>query len=514
MEPEHVEPRRMRPDLARNYRQGVNLITSATSAGILATVLGLGLFGIGRSLWLDEAWVANSIRQPTLGGMFFYPHWLQTTPPLFLLLVRAAVRLTKPSNVAFRAIPLLMALAAAGLMLAVARRVIGPRLAALATAFVVFNLTAIEYSRTLKQYSGELAASAALLLVASCYLVQPSRKYFALLYGTVAITLPLSYPSLFLLPGIVLAVWVTGGGFDALSLAGIAAAESVALYSLLIRFNLALRLSAFWDAANDNKMTAGLAVAVVFCLLASIRYAVVFLRRKPTPRDWMFLICALPCLLLAIAAAAGLYPIGHRNRLFSLPCFVLLAMMVAEDLLEVLKARQTAAVLAIPLTLGLAGFAIADQVIGARNVPEEDYSAAVAFLRQHAAASDLILVHACCQEGFLLYSAMDHWQPSHLLFGDTGWPCCTRGPDVYPRDLHPRRSTEAAVIADVDAKIPRGYSGRVWLLFTRRPTHWAYTGLDEGELWRKHLWARGCPPAAYLPFAGLAISPMDCMPAR
>ncbi len=497
----------------------MKLVTSATSAGILAAVFALGLFGIGRSLWLDEAWVANSILQPTLRGMFFYPHWLQTSPPLFLLLVRAVLPWTTPSNVALRAIPLLMALAGAGLMLTLARRVVGPQLAVLATAFVVFNLTAIEYSHTLKQYSGELAASAALLVAASCYLVRPGRKHFAWLCGTAAITLPLSYANAFLLPGIVLAVWITGGGLYALSLAGIAVTELLAMYDLLIQFNLAPRLPAFWDAAGDNTMTAGLAVAVAFCLLASIRYAVLFPRRKPTPRDSMFLVCALPCLLLATAAAAGLYPISHRNRLFCLPCFVLLAMMVAEDFLGILKARQTAALLAIALTLGLAGFAIADQVIGARDVATEDYSAAVAFLRQHVAASDLVLVHACCQEGFLLYSAMDRWQPRHLLYGDTGWPCCARGhdvhtPDVHTKDARPGPSAEAAVIGDIDAKVPRGYSGRVWLLFTRRPTHWAYTGLDEGELWREHLWARGCPPAAYLPLPGLAISPMDCMPAR
>ena len=483
----------------------MKFISSASSAAILATVFGLGLFGIGRSLWLDEAWVANSIRQPTLRGMFFYPHWLQTTPPLFLLLVRAVVRLTKPSNVAFRAIPLLLALASAGLMLALARRVISPQLAALATAFVALNFTALEYSRTLKQYSGELASSVALLLAASYYLFQPGRKNLALLCGALAITLPLSYPNAFLVPGIVLAVWVTGGALCALSFAGIAATELFAMYWLLIRFNLAVKLHTFWDAAVDNKMTAGLAVAIGFCLLAFIRHAVLCLRRKATPRDWMSLICVLPCLLLALAAAADLYPISHRNRLFVIPCFVLLAMMAVEDVLGKLKARKTAGALAIPLVLGLAGYAIADQVIGARDVPQEDYAGAVAFLHQHVAPSDLVLVHACCQEGFLLYSAMQGWQHPHLLFGDTGWPCCARGQSVGSG-----LSTEAAVVADVDAKIPRGYSGRIWLLFTRRPTHWAYTGLDEGEVWRKHLWDRGCPPAAYLSFAGLAISPMTC----
>ncbi len=51
---------------------------------------------IGRSLWLDEAWVANSIHAPSLREMFYYPDWLQTNPPSFLLLsLRAAINLVR-----------------------------------------------------------------------------------------------------------------------------------------------------------------------------------------------------------------------------------------------------------------------------------------------------------------------------------------------------------------------------------------------------------------------------------
>jgi hypothetical protein len=68
------------------------VLTGRTATiALLAFILVLGLYGIGRSLWLDEAWVANSINAPALGGMFHYPNWLQTSPPLFLLLARGAV---------------------------------------------------------------------------------------------------------------------------------------------------------------------------------------------------------------------------------------------------------------------------------------------------------------------------------------------------------------------------------------------------------------------------------------
>src|SRR5579871_5202302 len=61
-----------------------NIFYLSTLCGILAEVLTgrgatlvlllltlvLGLYGIQRSLWLDESWVANSVNAPTLSGMF------------------------------------------------------------------------------------------------------------------------------------------------------------------------------------------------------------------------------------------------------------------------------------------------------------------------------------------------------------------------------------------------------------------------------------------------------------
>src|SRR5580658_2833991 len=112
-------------------------------AALSLGVVGLGVYGMGRSLWLDEAWVANSIQARSLLGMFYYPDWLQINPPLFLLLARAAVRAVGASNVAFRAVPLAMAVAAAAGMLAVSQRLLRPSFALLATAVVAFDPTGI-----------------------------------------------------------------------------------------------------------------------------------------------------------------------------------------------------------------------------------------------------------------------------------------------------------------------------------------------------------------------------------
>jgi hypothetical protein len=456
---------------------------------------------MGRSLWLDEAWVANSIQAQSLAGMFYYPDWLQVNPPLFLLLARAAVRVLGASNTAFRAVPLLLAVVAAASTLAVGRRLLSPGFAILAAAIVAFDPTAIEYSRTLKPYSGELAASALLLLAAVRYLQQPDRRRYLWLLATVALAMPLAYPAVFMLPGIVLVVAAHGGRRRGIALAALAGAILLGMYWFSIRPNLAPELRDFWAVDVDHGMTAGLWAALLFCVAASIRAGL--------RRDWTAIVCLAPCLLLAAAGAAGWYPVSHRTRLFALPCLTLAAMMTAQDLLHRWHNGRAVQVAALGLALGLAVNAAASQVIERRAVAEEDFAGAAGFLEQHFRPGDLLLVHACCKEGFLLYSKMGAWNPTRVLYGDTGWPCCARG-----KDARPGRSTEGAVIADLDAKIPHGYSGRIWLLFTTRPTQWTYAGINEGELWRKRLWERGCPPGPYLRFENLAVSPMDCLNAR
>jgi hypothetical protein len=145
------------------------------------------------------------------------------------------------------------------------------------------------------------------------------------------------------------------------------------------------------------------------------------------------------------------------------------------------------------------------QVHQHRDLPEEDFAGAVEFLHEHAAPSDLLLVHPSVKEGFELYAAMEGFAAPQPVYGATGWPCCVRD-HLSP----PHSSSRQAVIDDLEAKIPRGFTGRVWLMYSSRPTQWDYTGLDEGNLWRSQVWAMGCPPEPFVAFANVALSPMVC----
>jgi hypothetical protein len=429
-------------------------------------------------LWLDETWVANSVLAPSLSGMLYYPDWLQTTPPLFLLLTRGAVRAAGLSNFSLRVIPLALALVAIAALLAAAWHILSPGFATLGCALVAFHPTVIEYSRTLKQYSGEMAASAIILLLTVRYLEEPSRRRFVWLVSGFVLMLPMAYAMAFLLPGVALVMGSRRGA--ALILA--AGAMLGILYWFFIRPNMGPQLRAFWTD-NAQRITPGLGIALVFCVVA------LALIRKP-----MMLVTVVPCLLLAAANALQVYPNSPRTRLFIVPCFVLAILMAGQELLGKRRLLDIAASIVALVFMSNGAW---KQVHQHRNQPQEDFAGAVRFLQQHVAPGDLLLVHASVKEGFKLYTVMDHWN-APVLYGDTGYPCCRRD--------QPSRT----VAEDLHSKIPNGFAGRIWLFYSMREAHWEYVGMDEGQLWKLWLTARGCHPGFYMTLPNVAVSRMDC----
>ncbi len=473
-----LTPRRIRKAVSGMDSSLLKHVARGSRWVIPLAALWLGLHGIHRSLWLDEAWVANSIQAMSLGDMFWGGEWLQTSPPLFLLIGRAAVGVFGFSTETLRAVPLAFALVAAVAMLGAARRV-APAWAALAAAALLFPDIAVEYFNSFKQYGAE-AAAVSLVLWA---IVEYRRLGFAWYCVIVTALLPLAYPLAFLLPGLVLFVYVNDGVRRAGMIAASSGAMLGALHFFFIRPNVEASLWTYWRGSFTEAYTPGVWLWVAATVFLSGRAAM----RK----NYVALACLLPCLLLIGAELSGWYPASPRTRLFVRPGFILAVAMLLEEFAAWKWIAPVAAV-------GLAITTVATH----RSLPLEDYPAAVSYLREHVAPNDLLLVHPDARQGLELYSAMADWKPP-ARYGSTGWPCC-------PRGRTPVRSTEVAVRSDLAALVPNDFQGRVWLFYANRPLHWDYIGLNEGELWRKVLWDRGCPPGEYIALPNLVISPMQC----
>lgn len=460
---------------------------------LVAVFAWIGLKGIDFSLWLDEAWVANSVRAQTLADMFWGGNWLQTTPPLFLLLSRAAVDAFGVSTPVFRSISLAFALlAGAGIWLA-ARRV-APTLAALAVAALLLPSVAIEYFTSFKQYGPEAAAVTIVLAATFAYLQSPTGWRFGALVASLVGLLALAYPLVFVAPGVVLSVYAKSGWKRAATLAGSFAVMLAAVYLAFVRPNVAPVLWQYWDTGFSDGYSRTLWVAGGIVLTLGVRAAF----RK----DYAAMACLLPCVLLAVAERLGLYPESPRTFLFARPCLILAVAMFAEEYAVRWRKwlRPLAAVSAIAWALVVFG--------KYKSQPFEDYAATVSYLRERVASGDRILVHANALEGFRLYSAMANWD-APVVYGSTGWPCCQRNYPIPDASLSTGQK-ESIVRADLARMIPSDFRGRVWLVYSNRWRHWNYVGLDEGQYWRKVLLGGGCTLAGHMPLANIEIGALDC----
>jgi hypothetical protein len=518
-------------------------------------VVGLSVYGvmlrwvgITRSLWLDEAWVANSVLAKSLAGMFYYESWLQSSPPLFLLLVRFVVATFGLSNTVLRSVPLLMGILAAVSMLFLAMKVLSRQYALLAWTLFVLSPVAIDYSRILKQYSSELAASASILLACTLYMRSATNRRFWILVVTIAAALLCGYAIAFLLPGVVFAMLmspvrgtsVAGPGFSGSGRIGrivilTALASGVVLgeYVLLVKPNSPEVLRFAWAKKNmDVHSFTRLAATETYDLLLdlplprrlqkervllsggvsliTLGLILAWLRFRKGRRKWFLIqvLCFLPCVLLIICDWFTLYPFTERTSLFLLPCVVMLLVSSAQlvSYFILLLKRDWIQPLLVILVLGAIIFTIkaGRRDLAGYREPIEDMEGAVSFLHSHVQTTDFLWVHASTTEAFKLYARMGHWHDAAAHFGNTGWPCCARGiPNTQAT------SSEQLVRSNFGGALPRNFSGRVWLIYTTRPEHWQ-TFVDEPNIMQAILLERGCSLAPAPAFRNIEVAAFDC----
>lgn len=529
-------------------RKGVDRRWISTFALAIVVVGGVlpRLNHAGKSLWTGEAWVANSVLSDSLAQMFHYDAWLQTTPPLFLLLVRQSVHVFGISLLAFRAVPFLLSLLSLVLLAWLSRLVLRTPFAVLCTALLALCPPAVVFSKEVKQYSGDLAATCLILLLSWMYLATPNvRRYLWLISGLAAV-LFLSYPAVCFIP---LVFWVLFTAQPAtkdgqtltprvrflrlVPAAGLVALISALNYWFFVRPNTAPQLTAFWaegyptlgsvkilvrfyaeyflgmsvsyyvpsqsrEAALEFLSAAGhlpLFVIAISCIGALWVAWPILLSRPPYRNALIF--CSVPILTLAAINLLRLYPVsGRRLTLFMFPCIA----VITATILQALWDRLVIPAKADP-SGALAGFLAAACILvvfiagahadgWANYSPEdEDTFGLFHYLKSEARPDDIVYIHTSLAEPAKVYFKILAWSPPNLYFGKTGWPCCTRQIEIHPGN---------AVLENtyVDRDIQNGLLNtghkHLWLVFTSREQHWRHIGRDERQIITGYLRQRGC----------------------
>ena len=518
---------------------------------VLLALVALGLVTrmvhLNQSLFVDEAWVANAVLADNLREMFHYD-WVPAPPPLFLLLVRAAVGVLGRSDVAFRMVPVLAGMGSIILLALLARRLVGTVSAIIAVTLFVASPVAYRWAISLKQYSTDAFAALLLMWLIYRYLDRPEWRNYLLLAVGYAVCLLLSYPAVFFLPcglyALMLAGWRARTGGSALPAAHLARAggftllmlaEVYLIYAAFVRPNVTPALNRFWfsDFPSGSGIRPALsylfhrfpgfasdfppgeprievALAIVFVIaLGALRSLVSALRRN---RDAavLFVLGASVCLALWAAGALKRYPVSEeRTSLFLLPIlilwFVLGFRVIGEGLAGgplTQKHRDRLGLVvrwACPLAIALFLFS---HVLRYRTT--EDDKAAVAYLLEHVDRNDALYVHASMFEQFRFYRARSERRDGPAVyFGDTGWRCCTRNNETYLKtmDYDYLRKDLLSFLAGSPAR-------KRWFLFIDRPGDWG--GRDDPKLFTEILESRQCRQEAEKKFTGVLIRAFRC----
>ena len=538
----------------------------ATAVAILGGVIPR-LDNFARSLWAAEAWVANSVLAKSLHGMFYYEHWLQTTPPLFLLLVRASVKLFGLSDYSLRAIPFLFGIAGLALIAILAWRMFQPAFAVLCVCLMALSPPAIVYAKELKQYSADVFATCSILLALWQYLETPNRRRFLYLLVVIALILPLSYTAVALVP---LALWVVAVSKTedhiqvatesctrrAATLGLLASAIAGINYFVFIKPNSSPLLKGFWEggfphwgslrnlvrfytenfapmvlyfyfpAQSSTKdglksWVLSLPIAILLALgVGAVVFVVVVLiaLRKDHRYRVATLFFVLPFLTLVALNMAHMYPVGSRRlTLFMLPCVVIITTAGLEAAWNVFVVPRITVVsgrrvLGTATALGVAAVLVLGYWSAGWDIDwsqDEDTESVFRYLRTNVQGGDTIYIHASVEEAARLYFTMLRWAPLDVRYGHTGLPCCKRQLEQRPNDSADLRSY---ITQSFDHTLTSPLPAKLWLVFTARAEHWQYLNVRENVVIQDRLSELGCTKQLEQNFENEVIDKYSCLP--
>lgn len=515
-----------------------------------------------RSLCVAESWVANSVLASSLHDMFYYDPWLQTTPPLFLLLVRATVKMVGASNTTLRALPIACGFLAVILLAVLATRMLQPMFALLCIALLGFSPWAVVYAKELKEYSVGVFSTSLILLMLWEYVVYRDRWRYLALLVVVGVTMFLSYSAVFFVPLVVLVIALCHDDekrTTAVRLTGLAVVSSVIAslnYFLFVKPNSSPELKSFWwngfpysfhgmgKVDYYLKDFAAMPVSFFFPPVSAFRHSFWSIKELPIPLQffavggtlilagitvlavlrtarhrWALLFFLMPMVTLAGFNLAGLYPVSSRRlTLFMVPCVALCFAAAGEALWQsfvapLLSKRAQQKVQLVASTACVVGVVALTLHASDWDVdPTDDtgVESAVGYLKSEIRVPrDMLYVHSWAEEPTRLYVRLLRWDDTAIRYGHTGLPCCKRVTENRPLDPAQERTY---VLDDFRHVIGKGPQGDLWLLF--RGFELGDSIDHDKKILMDSLSAAGCREELERQFGSVVVHRFSCVNSR
>jgi 4-amino-4-deoxy-L-arabinose transferase-like glycosyltransferase len=501
---------------------------------------GLRIREVFDPLWFDEAWVANSLMSGSLIDALYYQRVPQSTPPGWLALNYAFVKLFEPGDMGLRLISLVSGIGAIWLAAEFAGRALGRIYRLPAAAVTAASSFMIIQSGQLKQYATDSLLAICLMWgLMVCITAKDARRWTVLsvLYG---ISFAFAYTQMLLMPVVALAMWlsVRRGGLSLkaaaaqlTALTGVAAA----LWAVFVRPNTHPFLKIYW--ADQFPQSA--AEAPGFYLLKLLQWTRVIQRSSRYEEAAWAIMLAITLIGVyslmrrgggdgrrALAAAAfgltlgvlvttsalKLYPMGPaRLLLYSFPVLMLAWLAGVErmaraagGLLGSSGVRTMMRVWPVVLALGALAYMGRDLAGKPRGRPElSDAPGFTRLLREQSRPGDVIWLHGSAVDLAEYYFRKTGYPQGQVIRSGYGLPCC-----VTERLAVKGVSYGDEIVREWDAGVDGRRLRNVWMVTLEGLL--IPNGHDDGAKLREMLVARGCRAVAKLDYSNARVDQLDC----
>jgi hypothetical protein len=421
-------------------------------------VLGVGLrlrqYATGRSLWMDESFVALNVLGRGFDKLLTVPlDFNQAVPAGFLAVEKLNTEAFGKNEYVLRLFPLLCGLAALPLFVKVARRTLSGIALPFAVALFVVSGSLVYYSSEVKPYSLDVLAVVAIYAMSFAALDRRLSLGRAVLFGTLgALLIVASYAGIFAAAGcgaVVLTIFVLERRSDslraALPVAALWASGAIVfgvfyIYSFKSYTGLgdvggsstapaAWRQAAHWASSGLRELAtiSGfystlhrplIIVTFVAVVLASIGMAELLVRHRQE-----FAVLAAPVAVALITSAVGKFPLLARSLLFVAPLVFLFignGVSVVVRPLRRLAPLGAVALFAV-LAVGVASIGAAVARPFASHSPFA-IKTPISYIASHWRPGDVLYVHYASQYAFGYYERCDCFSPSGGARLDSLWP--------------------------------------------------------------------------------------------
>ena len=517
---------------------GIDRITYVSwTAVILLAGFVLRLARVPRVIYLDEAWVVNSVVDLTWRDMLFNPKWLPIPPPAFLVVLRGILRLIGPTEMR---VELLFLVVSVAVMIAAAilGRQLFDRPGALAfTAIMALSPVALGRSTQVKWYGSDLLIVCLILILLAGYLRAPSHSRYLAIVASLIAALAFSYTAVFLVLPACWIVWRAGPRAGQwLRLAACAVSPAIAGFLIWYAFVYPYRnnsnMRQYWVqffppagpaiARYYAHRFADLALFIYYpstfssrLIPAGIGLVLIYgawslfpsTRNKDSRRELAMATAFFPLATLLTLNAVRLYPLGgERTNLFALPSLAVLFVAGVEGsarLLRRIRPFPVAPILSVALALWI--FAAVVSIRGESSAVAADVPQALQFLQQNSAPGDAILLHPTLDEQFRFYRRLAPDPPGEFVTGAVGYTCCMRsGPFIIgpiPTEV---------LLADFGRVLDTTSSKKVWYVYDDSLGGPSATKRDERGQLLLAVRQRGCRISEPRYFGGISVDEIAC----